>query len=295
VNHASSEPPMLERAALVFGVAIAMVMPAVAFSPSDVALLGAGLIGVCVVASLTMLQSHRTLLVGALAGLVFGAAHVAETTRGAADLGPLRVWLPAALAIPGFVALSATADYARAAVFGARDVMARQRSLIEALSLEDPDSGAVQKRPGLEEAQRWITFADRYGMTLSLALVGVDELPGSNGEERSRSVGEYLQEHVRQTDTVARYNDHAFLVALPYSVRDEATAMVKRLARDAIDRAGRTVRGSCVEYGRDGNDLATLLRTAEAGLAYCRVNGLAVAVADGDGRASPSDDVRASE
>jgi hypothetical protein len=265
-------PPVLERGALVVGLAIAMSMVAAVVSAPDAALVGVGLIGVCVVASLTVLQSRRTFLVGGAAGLLFAAAHLSAAARAE----PIRMWLPAAVAVPAYVALSAAADSFRAAVVAAHEHMTHQQSVIDSLTLEDPDSGGLQKRPGLDEAQRWLSFADRYGMTLSLALVGVDEHPDLDGAERSRPVGEYLEASVRETDTVSRFDDHTFLLALPHTVRDEGTAMVKRLARDAIDRAGRTVRGSCVEYGRDGNDLPTLLRNAEAGLLYCRENGLAV-------------------
>lgn len=261
-----------EHAAVIFGSIAALALLIAVASPAEVALLGIALVGVCCVAPLTILRDRRSVLLGGVAGLAYSAAHVAETMPGGPHAATtLRMWLPAALAIPAYAMLSFAVDE-----FRTRVVEREQPEIQPVLSLVS--EGAVvevkQRGIGIEDVQRWMLFADRYGTSLSVALVGVDDVPGADDGERQRAVGEYLQRSVRETDTVSLYDDNTFLVTLPHTIRDEANAMMLRVARNALEEAGRVVRGSCVEYPRDGADIDELLRAAEAGLEFIREEGL---------------------
>jgi len=265
----------MEHAAVIFGSIAAVCLLIAVASPAEVALLGIALVGVCCVAPLTVLRDRRAFALGALAGLAYSAAHVAETMPGGPRAGStLRTWLPVALAIPVYTAVTFAVDQ-----FRVRVVEHEPPAVLPVLSIvQEGEAVEVKQRGhGIEDVQRWILFADRYGTSLSVALVGTDVTPGADDEERMRAVGEYLTKSVRETDSVSVYDDNTFLVTLPHTIRDEANAMMLRLARNAIDEAGRVVRGSCVEYPKDGADIDALLRAAEAGLAFIRAEGLPVA------------------
>lgn len=107
----------------------------------------------------------------------------------------------------------------------------------------DPLTG-VLNRKGLDEAlSREAAFAQRRGTPLCLGLLDVDNFKQINdthghqtGDEALQHLTNVIRENVRPQDSVGRYGGEEFVVLLPDTDLDSATAALVRLQRALTKR-----------------------------------------------------------
>ena len=107
----------------------------------------------------------------------------------------------------------------------------------------DPLTG-VLNRKGLDEAlARETAFAQRRGTPLCLGLLDIDNFKQINdihghqtGDEALQHLTNVIRENVRPQDSVGRYGGEEFVVLLPDTDLDSATAALVRLQRALTKR-----------------------------------------------------------
>ncbi len=111
------------------------------------------------------------------------------------------------------------------------------------LSAKDPLTGLMNRGFFDERMQSEVVRADRYGRSLSVAMIDIDHFKLFNdtyghviGDDVLRTVAATIQKSVRKSDLVARYGGEDFVVVFPET--DAADAVVKaNELRQAIQSA----------------------------------------------------------
>lgn len=156
-----------------------------------------------------------------------------------------------------------------------RESEARYREL----SVTDGLTGIYNARHFYERLQTEIARSDRYGHSLSLLLVDVDDFKFFNdnfghleGDGVLRNVAEVIRQCLRRTDSAYRYGGEEFTVLLPDTEIEEALQVAERLRAEFADLplliAGQTLHGSMsigVSQHRPGEDARSFIRRADNG------------------------------
>lgn len=160
-------------------------------------------------------------------------------------------------------------------------------------SLTDELTGLPNRAAFLRQLNAEIGRARRYGFSLALALIDVDDLNGIN-ERHGRTGGDavlhaYAREIMslfRGYDTVARYGGDEFAVLLPNTQKDGAARALEKAQRQAagtmLSFDGRNLPlpsfSSVLTLYAHGEPPAALLQRADAALAHAKQRGRAQAV-----------------
>lgn len=163
----------------------------------------------------------------------------------------------------------------------------RERSLVDELT------GLPNRQAFLRQLDAEIGRARRYGFSLALALIDIDNLAAVN-QRHGRAAGDavlhaYAREIMglfRGYDTVARYGEDEFAVLLPNTQKDGATRALDKARRRAagtvltIDGASVPLPSfsSVLTLYAHGEPPAALLQRADAALVHARQSGRAQAV-----------------
>jgi len=107
------------------------------------------------------------------------------------------------------------------------------------LSITDALTGVYNRRYLMEQLQRELERAIRYGRPLSILLCDVDHFKKVNdtwghqmGDEVLVQYAKRLRGSLRDTDWIARYGGEEFVVVLPETGLDAATLVAERCRRD---------------------------------------------------------------
>ncbi len=132
----------------------------------------------------------------------------------------------------------------------------------------------------------FMALADRYGNRLSVALVGVDRVPGSTSDvsvdiRALQTVAGVLAETIRAPDRIGRYMDDGFLAILPETSMSGACRNAERIrqvvAGTRIDCRRQGDERITVSIGvtvfRRGEDIQRLLQRAGKALERARARG----------------------
>jgi diguanylate cyclase (GGDEF)-like protein len=171
------------------------------------------------------------------------------------------------------------------------DLAALNERLQESMSAEhhlartDALTGIPNRRLLAETIEAEIGRASRYGQTLSVLMVDVDNLKQINdtyshqsGDEALQLIGRVARATCRQADLVGRYGGDEFTFVLPSTEQGNAAVLAERfrdgLVRDPANRFGLTVSVGVAEWDRDAMvESADLLAAADSALYAAKAAG----------------------
>jgi diguanylate cyclase (GGDEF)-like protein len=178
--------------------------------------------------------------------------------------------------------------------------------LYRQLADTDPLTGLANRRRLERDLDRLQQLVDRYGSSLSFAVVDVDHFKRVNdqyghavGDEVLRRLAGHLRSAFRGEDTVARIGGEEFVVAMLGMRREDA---VERLARvlDAFAATPQHVQGESVtvaasagvaEHKRDGVGFESLYQAADRALRVAKVSGRGRVLPAGVDRSAETNDI----
>ena len=169
-----------------------------------------------------------------------------------------------------------------------RAATASQRRLAEAdrkaaaaflrSTYRDELTGALHRRPGRQQMQAALRRAQQRSTSLCVAFLDVDNLKAVNdreghpsGDRMLAAMGQALHSSLRGEDVIVRYGGDEFVCAMVSVSRDEAMAVIERVA-ETLDRlypGAQLSAGSA--YFAAGDTLDDLIGRADADL-YRRRN-----------------------
>ncbi|HVY49089.1 MAG TPA: diguanylate cyclase, partial [Minicystis sp.] len=177
----------------------------------------------------------------------------------AADLARPRGGLGAAPRVDGLVKLLATQATTAFALLA-------ERERAGGGAMKDPASSAYSFAYYVDVAGREIDRARRYGRRFAIATVAFDELANGPARVGAAEVADQILKSVRDTDMLARIDEHEFHLLLPETDGLGAHACRRRiLARFTGERGAASAAGLLVgtaTFPHDGQDLSQLLRVA---------------------------------
>ena len=137
--------------------------------------------------------------------------------------------------------LHRTGDYLKLVKSDAQDLRDELHK-VRLLSLTDEFTGLANRRAFMRRLQDEIGRAQRYGTSLVLALLDLDEFKAINdayghtaGDEVLRSYAQHVLSILRHHDMVARYGGEEFAVLLPNTDRDGAVAAIAKVRNRALE------------------------------------------------------------
>lgn len=181
---------------------------------------------------------------GALLQIELGALQQAETNTEIENLKQILVGGIEEL-IQGQRALDAklhrTGDYLKLVKTDAQDLRDELHK-VRLLSLTDEFTGLSNRRAFMRRLQDEIGRSQRYGTTLALVLIDLDEFKSINdvyghtaGDEVLRCYAQHVLTILRHHDMVARYGGEEFAVLLPNTDREGALAAINKVRSRALE------------------------------------------------------------
>jgi two-component system cell cycle response regulator len=155
----------------------------------------------------------------------------------------------------------------------------RTNQKLEHLATTDPLTGCGNRRQFIERIEVEIARSDRDNPTFSLLSLDIDHFKSINdtyghlvGDEILRGFAQICREVVRPYDFIARVGGEEFMILLPETELKEAYEVGERLRWVVSNGEFKTKDGplkditisiGVTEFGRDGDMLEKLLRTAD--------------------------------
>ncbi len=158
---------------------------------------------------------------------------------------------------------------------------ARLHAKVKSLALTDGMTNLLNRRAFDQTLTVEIARAERYGHSLALILLDLDNFKTYNdrwghpaGDERLKEVAELLQSNVRNPDVAARYGGEEFAIILPHTSRKGALSLAERIreaaeaqGEDAIKSdgfiPGYTISLGVAAFPEDGKSAGDLLLAAD--------------------------------
>lgn len=118
-----------------------------------------------------------------------------------------------------------------------KQIQETQRKMVE-LSILDDLTGISNRRHFMETLEKEVDRACRYGSSLVLCMMDVDEFKRVNdtyghlaGDMVLRELGTMLRKSIRMSDIACRYGGEEFALLLPQTALREAASQAERLRR----------------------------------------------------------------
>jgi diguanylate cyclase (GGDEF)-like protein len=116
------------------------------------------------------------------------------------------------------------------------------QSRLEILASRDGLTGALNRRTGLEMLEQQLSHARRTSEDLSICFVDLDGLKWVNdtrghqvGDRYIRLITGLFEEGLRESDIVCRMGGDEFMIILPLSDGEQASAVLERILLSALD------------------------------------------------------------
>lgn len=152
-------------------------------------------------------------------------------------------------------------------------------------SIRDGLTGLYNHRYFRRELQRRINEAERYGLSLCLAMFDIDHFKQVNdqfghqaGDVVLQQLADLLTRTTREADIVCRYGGEEFVVLLPETERKEALKLSERIRKgveeQTFKKVGKiTVSGGVAEFPDDETSDTGLIKTADKRLYDAKESG----------------------
>ena len=149
----------------------------------------------------------------------------------------------------------------------------------EQLALYDQLTGLPNRRFMETRLDDAVTAAERYGRSLSVAMIDIDFFKKYNdtkghaaGDRILANVGALIRKEIREADFAARYGGEEFLVILAETEKCGACIGVERIRRTIEQKAGVTISIGVTSY-RSGLAVSQMLKEADDALYQAKING----------------------
>jgi diguanylate cyclase (GGDEF)-like protein len=164
----------------------------------------------------------------------------------------------------------------------------RSRNLeLEHISRTDALTGLSNRRHAEEQLHRHVSSARRYGMELSVIMLDIDHFKAINdtfghaaGDAVLRGFATRLGLFLRAEDVGARWGGEEFLIVLPFTDLEGATAVAERLRAALADEPFLIPNGEAITVTLSGGcascrdaDSERLVREADAALYEAKYSG----------------------
>jgi diguanylate cyclase (GGDEF)-like protein len=147
------------------------------------------------------------------------------------------------------------------------------------LAFYDPLTGLPNRRFMETRIDNLVLTAQRYGRSLSVAMVDIDFFKNYNdtmghaaGDRILANVGALIRKEIREADFAARYGGEEFLLLLAETDQCGAFLGVERIRKTIEQKAGVTVSIGVTSY-RLGMTVSQLLKEADDALYLAKTNG----------------------
>ncbi len=161
--------------------------------------------------------------------------------------------------------------------------------LLRSLAETDPLTRVANRYKSTTDLNRFLSLAKRYNQPLSLAIVDLDRFKQVNdrfghdvGDSVLRQIGQILLRSFRGEDVVARWGGEEFIVGMYGMTKSDGVQRLSELLaivrqQKFIAHSGSefqvTMSGGIAEYPKDGTDLQSLYRAADAALYQAKLAG----------------------
>lgn len=157
---------------------------------------------------------------------------------------------------------------------------------LQALATRDPLTGLLNRRAFDQQARIELSRCQRQGHTLTMALLDLDHFKQINdeyghaaGDQVLRAFADCCQQHLRQTDQLARFGGEEFIILLVDTEVDAAHALLERLRTgvrelDIAPLPSGSVRFSAgLSQWQTGDSVDSLLHRADQALYQAKGSG----------------------
>ncbi len=157
----------------------------------------------------------------------------------------------------------------------------------EETSITDPMTGIMNRHGITVSVLDAMSLGERYGYPLSIAMVDIDHLRDLNvehgqefGDQVLATIAGIIADSLRMPDKVGRFSGQQFLMVLPHTEAEHATAIADRtrslIADYDFDAGGQKVKLTSsvgVTQYQQNEDLESLLSRASSGIDEARESG----------------------
>jgi diguanylate cyclase (GGDEF)-like protein len=158
-------------------------------------------------------------------------------------------------------------------------------------AVTDGLTGVFNKRHALQLLNDEVRRADRYGHSLSIMMMDIDNFKNYNdtyghvqGDLLLQQFADVVREGVRSTDTVGRFGGEEFFVIMPETTRDAALASAERLrvsvesarfpgTRETDEEVSKTVSIGVASLRVDATETLSLVSAADEALYRAKRDG----------------------
>lgn len=162
----------------------------------------------------------------------------------------------------------------------------------EETSITDPMTGILNRHGITVSVLDAMSLGERYGYPLSVALLDIDHLRNLNvehgkefGDQVLATIAGIIADSLRMPDKVGRFGGQQFLIVLPHTIAEDATAIADRtrslIADYDFDAGGQRVKLTSsvgVTQYFQNEDLEALMTRAAVGIDSAREGGRNIVV-----------------
>jgi diguanylate cyclase (GGDEF)-like protein len=161
---------------------------------------------------------------------------------------------------------------------------------LKELSITDSLTGIFNRRYFEERFIEELHRSERHNLSFSLAMMDIDDFKSFNdteghlaGDEVLKSVANITKECLRISDVLARFGGEEFVVIMPQTERNEASAVAERIRQSIKEQSirgwngfpGKRITASIgvATFPSDGTDRKELIRNADKALYRAKMEG----------------------
>jgi diguanylate cyclase (GGDEF)-like protein len=168
-------------------------------------------------------------------------------------------------------------------------VYAKENEELRRLAWTDALTGVANHRYFWERLESEFSRALRFGRSLSLIMIDVDNFKIYNdkhghqeGDRTLRAVAQCLENSKRSMDTVARYGGEEFAIILPEVNAAQAIEIAKRHLKCVFDQSSVSISLGVAAYPENASSSTELVHKADSALLCAKGTGKFRAISFGD-------------